>query len=221
MEESEIRSAIDELAMLASYKLKSVHDNPDNDNDAHDIPTMVFISICNLVLQVLDKIGPTMAVLRQDIHQNIQRLELLHESDPSTYSNLVEILKKEAAEGNAKKISSCCRALLWLTRSLDFSVALLEKLGKGCGQQSMEKLVEDCYDVTLKPWHGWISITAVKVALKLVPEYKTLMEHLMAKDGNLETLKEEMQTLVALLAPFLQNIHSTLRSYGVDRLKAT
>ena len=52
MEESEIRSAIDELSMLTSYKLKPV-DNHDDVDDAHYIPTMVFISICNSVLQVL------------------------------------------------------------------------------------------------------------------------------------------------------------------------
>ncbi|XP_048331647.2 glycolipid transfer protein 3-like [Ziziphus jujuba] len=216
MESSEIRSAIEELSKLA--KLKPGCD--DNHDDALHIPTMIFISVCNFVLQVLDKIGPTMAVLRQDIHQNIQRVELVRESDPSKFSNLVEILKKEAIEGNSRKTSSCSRALVWLTRSLDFTVALLQKLTKGSGQK-MEKIVEDCYNITLKPWHGWISLTAVKVALKLVPDQKTLMDYLMAKDGNLDTLKEEMQTFVTLLAPFLENIHSTLRSYRVDRLKST
>lgn len=49
-----------------------------------------------------------------------------------------------------------------MIRSLDFTVALLQKLTKGCGQ-NMEKLVEDCYNITLKPWHGWISLIAVKV----------------------------------------------------------
>nr|GMD88678.1 glycolipid transfer protein 3-like [Ipomoea batatas] len=63
-----------------------------------------------------DKIGPTMFVLRQDVHQNIQRLEKLHDSDPSLYSNMVEILKKERNEGSAKKGPSCSKALVWLTR---------------------------------------------------------------------------------------------------------
>lgn len=104
---SEIRSAIEELTVLV--KLKSNDHNP-GPSDVK-IPTMPFLSICNLVLQVLgwfsynththpfhitlyyacvcvyrdicyevesnyisfaDKIGPTMTVLRKDIHQNIQ-----------------------------------------------------------------------------------------------------------------------------------------------------
>lgn len=51
-ERSDMRSAIDELSMLS--KLKPV-DNRDheNDDDARYIPTMVFLSICNFLLQVL------------------------------------------------------------------------------------------------------------------------------------------------------------------------
>lgn len=52
MERSDMRSVIDELSMLS--KLKPV-DNRDheNDDDAWYIPTMVFLSICNFLLQVL------------------------------------------------------------------------------------------------------------------------------------------------------------------------
>jgi len=40
----------------------------------------------------------------------------MHESNPTTNLNLVEILKLEATEGNAKKGSSCSKAFVWLTR---------------------------------------------------------------------------------------------------------
>ncbi|XVF40677.1 hypothetical protein PTKIN_Ptkin01aG0133700 [Pterospermum kingtungense] len=44
-----------------------------------------------------------------------QRLEILHESDPTKYLNLIEMLKKEDCKGNARKGTSCNRAFLWLT----------------------------------------------------------------------------------------------------------
>ncbi|KAF8404392.1 hypothetical protein HHK36_009275 [Tetracentron sinense] len=235
---SEIRSAIEELSMAVKVK-------PGDDHDAALIPTKPFLLACNLVLQVLDKIGPTMAVLRQDIHQNIQRLEKLYESDPSVYSNLVEMLKKEVSEGNARKFTSCSRALVWLTRSIDFTVALLERLVKDPGQ-SMEQVIEESYNLTLKPWHGWISSAAYKVnhppnhnpmmyyrmkdlwkvgapevALKLVPESKTFICLLMAEDEDYDTLKEEMQCLISLLMPLQDEIHSTLRTFHLAKLKAT
>ncbi|KAG6626060.1 hypothetical protein I3843_15G019600 [Carya illinoinensis] len=166
-----------------------------------------------------DKIGPTMAVLRQDIHQNIQRLEMAHESDPLLNSNLVEILKKESSEGNARKVTSCSRAFLWLTRSLDFTSALLQKLAKD-PEQRMEQAVEESYINTLKLWHGWISSAAFKIALKLVPDNKTFTDLLMGKDGDCETLKEEMQTLISLFLPLLEESHSILSFYGLEKLKS-
>ncbi|KAG4147764.1 hypothetical protein ERO13_D05G243300v2 [Gossypium hirsutum] len=214
---SEIRSAIEELSMLVKAQPAIVGDI---NLDAAPIPTKPFLHVCTLILQVLDKIGPTMAVLRQDIHQNIQRLENLCESDPTKYLNLIEILKKEESEGNARKGSSCSKALLWLTRSMDFMVALFQKLVKDPGQ-NMEQAVEESYNITLKPRHGWISSAAFKVALKLVPDNKTFISLLMAKDQNCDNLKEEMQTLITLLVPFLEQIHSVMRLYRLDRLKSS
>ncbi|XP_024030633.1 glycolipid transfer protein 3 [Morus notabilis] len=213
---SEIRSAIEELSTLAKLKPKNDH-NP----GAAQIPTVPFLSICDLVIQVLDKIGPTMTVLRKDIHQNIQRLEKVLESDPSLYSNAVEILKKEESEGNSRMRTSCSRAFVWLTRSLDFTVALLQNLTKDFGQNNMEKAVEESYNITLKSWHGWISSAAFKVALKLLPEKKTFVGLLSAKRENYDTLVEEIQTFICLLVPFLEEIHSILESYRLDRIKSS
>ncbi|CAA2984899.1 glycolipid transfer 3-like, partial [Olea europaea subsp. europaea] len=154
------------------------------------------------------KIGPTMAVLRQDIHQNIQRLEKVYDSDPLTYWDVVEILKKEVSEGKAKKGPTCSKAFVWLTRSLDFSVALLKLLVKDI-EMSIEQAIEESYNITLKPWHGWISSAAYEVSLKLVLDTKSLIDILKAKDANDDMLKKEVQTLISLLVPELE------RSYGI------
>ncbi|KAL0556195.1 hypothetical protein IC582_004705 [Cucumis melo] len=199
--ESEMRSSTAELSVLAKFKPV--------DHAASNIPTNHFLAICNLILQFLDKVGPTMTVLRQDIYQNIQRLETMYESDPSMYSNMVEILKKETNEGNARKLTSCSRAFLWLTRSLDFTVSLLQK-SKEEPRLSMEQAVEDAYNLTLKPWHGWISSAAFKIALKLVPDSETFTNLLMAKDENNDALVKEIDSFISQLAPFLEDIHNIL-----------
>jgi hypothetical protein len=36
--------------------------------------------------------------------------------DPRMNSNLMEIVDKEAKEGNVRKADSCSRAILWLSR---------------------------------------------------------------------------------------------------------
>lgn len=51
-----------------------------------------------------------------------------------------------------------------LSRSMDFTVALLQNLARD-PEQSMEEAVEESYNLTLKPWHGWISKAALKVII--------------------------------------------------------
>ncbi|MCL7023590.1 hypothetical protein MKW94_024052 [Papaver nudicaule] len=236
-----IRSAILELAKISSLRH---HHEPsslcDSKNDAattaastaststdhckthdHDIPTIPFLHVCKfLLLEVLDKVGPTMAVLRQDVNQNIQRLEKLHDIDPSMYKNVVGILKKENREGTSRKTNSCTRALVWLTRSMDFAVSLLEKLSKE-PDGNLKKAIEESYEITLKPWHQWISTAAYRVALRLVPEdAKTFINLLMAPDEDYDDLKEEILSLVSSLRPILNEIHCILRSFQSDRLKS-
>ncbi|PIN03989.1 Glycolipid transfer protein [Handroanthus impetiginosus] len=161
-----------------------------------------------------------MAVLRRDIHQNIQRLEKFHDSDPSIYWDVVEILKKEVNEGKAKKGPTCSKAFVWLNRSLDFTLSLLQLLVKDF-EINMEQAVEESYNATLKPWHGWISSAAYRVALKIVPDSQSFVNTLKAKEEDHDMLKDEMQNMISLLMPVLEQNKAILRTLGLDKLKST
>ncbi|CAD6266302.1 unnamed protein product [Miscanthus lutarioriparius] len=123
--------------------------------------TMDILSVCKQLIHVLDEIGPTLLVLRQDIQENVQRLQDLHERDSSKYASLTVIVTEEMEQGTAKKTKSCTRAIIWLSRSINFSKYLLERLLK-TPESSLEEIVEEAYASTLKPWHGWISSAAYK-----------------------------------------------------------
>ncbi|CAN8312796.1 unnamed protein product [Cochlearia groenlandica] len=209
---TELQNAIEELSLLIITK---TIDNSETTN----IPLRPLLSFCNLIIQVLDKIGPTMAVLRQDIDQNIQRLEKVCETDPCIYSNLVEILKKERKEETFKMVASCSRSLLWLTRTMDFAASLLRLLSKDMTSK-MEQLVEECYMSTLKQHHGWIASAAFKVCLKLVPDNKTFMDAIGAKDESYETIREDIDTLSSLLTPILKEIYFVLEKYDMNRYRS-
>ncbi|XP_068649070.1 glycolipid transfer protein 3-like [Aristolochia californica] len=183
------------------------------------VSTTLFLNVCSLLLQVLDKIGPTLAVLRQDIHQNVRKVEKLYETDRTAYSNLIEIVKKEVGEGIAKNTQSCTRAILWLTRSLEFTISLLEKVTED-PDRNLQEVVEESYGTTLKLWHGWISYAAYKVALKLIPNNKTFISLLVADGEDYKMLKEDVKSFVTLLLPILTDIHAILTTYGVHKLKS-
>ncbi|KAG8064580.1 hypothetical protein GUJ93_ZPchr0004g39171 [Zizania palustris] len=209
---SEIRLAIEELSVVehgrgGGKQLVSSPPPP---------PTLPFLALSHLLLQVLDKIGPTMAVLRLDVKRNIEKLQELYLLDPSKYSTLEEILEKEMEEGTARKLDSCARAILWLTRSMDFTIALLQRLEEGSDQQSFAQLVEAAYLATLKPWHGWISSAAYKIAMKLMPDRKMFVSLLIGKCQDCAALKEDIGKLAKLLQPFLDNTHDMMVGSSTD-----
>ncbi|XP_078172362.1 glycolipid transfer protein 3-like isoform X2 [Carex rostrata] len=207
-ERCEIILAIEELSLLK------------NEEEEKKLSTLAFLHLSNLLLQVLDKIGPTMAVLSLDIRRNIQRLEEIYLLDPSSNSNLMGIVEKEVKEGTVRKADSCSRAILWLSRSLDFTVAMLEALEKE-SEQSLNQIIEASYKTTLGPWHGWIASAAYKIALQLLPEREFFVGLLMGKNKDYGKLKGEICKLVALIQPLLHEVHELMKKFHLERLKST
>lgn len=80
--------------------------------------------------------------------------------------------------------------------------------------------MEEAYNITLKPRHGWISSAAFKVALKLVPDSKTFIDLLRENDESYDAQTEKIKILVSLLAPFLEGIHCILKAYDLENLKS-
>jgi hypothetical protein len=91
-----------------------------------------------------------------------QRLQDLQEMDFSKYACLTAIVTEEMEQGTAKKTKSCTRAIIWLSRSINCSKYLLERLLE-TPESSLKEIVEEAYANTLKPWHGWISSAAYRV----------------------------------------------------------
>ncbi|CAL5009469.1 unnamed protein product [Urochloa decumbens] len=182
--------------------------------------TMDLLSVSEQLLRVLDEIGPTLLVLRQDIQQNIQRLQDLLETDSSKYASLTAIVTEEVEQGTVKKTKSCTRAIIWLSRSISFSKCLLERLLKA-PELSLSEIVEEAYAKTLKPWHGWISSAAYKVAMKLVPEREVLIALLMGNCQDFEDLTEDAKMLTYAVQPMLEEIDAISVKHNLDKLKSS
>eukprot|EP01018_Ginkgo_biloba_P022761 Gb_12773 [translate_table: standard] len=168
-----------------------------------------FLEACRAILPVLDKLGPSMAVIRSDVGGNIERLDELYGLERSEYDSLYDIVRKEAAEGTAKKPLSCTKAVLWLTRAMDFIVVLFRDL-LDHPEWGMKQAVEDSYNITLKKWHGWISAAAFKVGLKLIPERHKFMELL----GESSNLNEDVEKFISSFSPLLLENHTFLVWYS-------
>ncbi|KAG6520345.1 glycolipid transfer protein 3-like isoform X1 [Zingiber officinale] len=203
---SDVRMALEELSLFKLEESK--------------VSAMPLLAASNLLLHLLDKIGPTMLVLRLDIQRNVERVEEVFMLDPNMNSSLIEIVKKEVGEGTSRKTGSCSKAILWLTRSIVFGLTLFQKLDKN-PELKLEQVVEEAYSEVLKPCHGWISSAAYKIALKLVPERETLIRLLMGQEQDYEALKQDIKSYVSVIQPLLDEICALLRTYHLDKLKST
>ncbi|XP_066350665.1 glycolipid transfer protein 2-like isoform X1 [Miscanthus floridulus] len=219
---SELRLAMEELRMCSpgdgeeeqvQVQLVKVQEQPKSS-------TMDILSVSKQLIHVLDEIGPTLLVLRQDIQENVQRLQDLHERDSSKYASLTVIVTEEMEQGTAKKTKSCTRAIIWLSRSINFSKYLLERLLK-TPESSLEEIVEEAYASTLKPWHGWISSAAYKVALKLIPEREFFIALLMGNCQDFEDLAEDAKTLAYAVQPLLEEIDAISAKHNLDKMKSS
>ncbi|KAM0881967.1 hypothetical protein ACQ4PT_032598 [Festuca glaucescens] len=205
---SELRMAMEELCLLSSSDVEDQQQEEEQQQQQRS-STMDLLCVSKQLLHVLDEIGPTLLVLRQDIQQNIQRLEDLHARDSSKYASLTAIVTGEVEEGISKKTNSCTRATIWLSRSMNFSLHLLERLMKN-PEKSLKEMVEEAYKITLKPFHGWISSAAYRVALELIPDREIFIQLLMGNCQDPEDFAGDVMIFVAIVQPLLEEVNTIL-----------
>ncbi|KAM0944001.1 putative glycolipid transfer protein [Dioscorea sansibarensis] len=183
-------------------------------SDRGEILTRPFLDVCNHVLPVLDKFGAALALVKSDIEGNISRLEAKHNSDPSKFDLLYNIVSIEVENRTTEASSSCTNALLWLTRALDFIVELFRNLLEH-PDWTMAQACTDSYGKTLKKWHGWIANTAFMMAVKLAPDRKKFLEVIRGPDDP----NADIEEFCAAFASLLRENHKFLASIGFDDLK--
>ncbi|KAL3647717.1 Glycolipid transfer protein 1 [Castilleja foliolosa] len=178
--------------------------------------TKPFLDVCKLILPVIDKFGAAMALVKSDIGGNINRLETKYLSNPTKYNNLYSLVQEEVDAKTAKGSSSCTNGLLWLTRAMDFLVALFKNLIEH-ENWPMSQACTESYGKTLKQWHGWLASSSFTVAMKLAPDRKKFLD-VVAGSGDINS---DIEKFCTNFSPFLEENHKFLASVGMDALKAS
>ncbi|KAK7344509.1 hypothetical protein VNO77_14182 [Canavalia gladiata] len=202
MEGTVFKPALDELEHV-----KSEHG---------EILSKPFLDACKHILPVIDKFGAAMALVKSDIGGNISRLESLYSTNPSRFNYLYSLLQAEIESKTAKSSSSSTNALLWLTRAMDFLVALFRNLIDH-EDWAMSHACTDSYNKTLKKWHGWLASSSFTVVMKLAPDRKKFME-VIGGSGN---IKSDIEKFCTTFSPLLEENHKFLARFGLDDMKAS
>ncbi|KAI4318053.1 hypothetical protein L6164_025862 [Bauhinia variegata] len=188
--------------------------------------TKPFLDVCRHLLPVIavttntflmaEKFGAALALVKSDIGGNITRLESKYSSNPSRFNCLYSLVQVEVETKTVKSSSSCTNGLLWLTRAMDFLVALFRNLLEH-PDWSMAQACTDSYNKNLKKWHGWLASSSFTLALKLAPDRKKFMEVI----GGPGDVKADMEKFCTAFSPLLEQNHKFLGRLGLDDLKAS
>lgn len=176
---------------------------------------MPFLDVCKLILPVVEHFGSALSIVKSDVGGNINRLESAYKADPEDGKFLYNIVRKEVAAGATLASSSNTNGLLWLTRAMDFLMAMLQNLADHL-DWTLYQAASAAYQVTLKPYHGWIAASAFTVALNLCPGRKTFFSKLGPGD-----LLADISTLTSAYVPLLAENHEFLKTVGVDSILAS
>ncbi|XP_014512247.1 glycolipid transfer protein 1 [Vigna radiata var. radiata] len=182
-----------------------------------EILTQPFLDACKHILPVIDKFGASMALVKSDIGGNISRLETKYASNPTRFNYLYTLVQVEIETNTTKSSSSCTNGLLWLTRAMDFLVALFQNLVEHA-DWSMAQACTDSYNKTLKKWHGWLASSSFSVAMKLAPDRKKFMDVIQGTGGDISA---DIQKFCADFSPLLEENHKFLGRCGLDDMKAS
>ncbi|EXC20582.1 Pleckstrin homology domain-containing family A member 8 [Morus notabilis] len=185
-------------------------------SDNGEMLTKPFLDVCKEILPVIDKFGAAMALVKSDIGGNISRLETKYQSNPEQFNQLYSLVSVEVEAKTAKGSSSCTNGLLWLTRAMDFLVALFRNLLEH-PDWPMSQACTDSYGKTLKKWHGWLASSTFTVAMKLAPERKKFMD-VIAGSGD---VLADIEKFCTTFSPLLEENHKFLASVGMDELKVS
>ncbi|KAI5444687.1 Glycolipid transfer protein 1 [Lathyrus oleraceus] len=158
-----------------------------------------------VVVSAIDKFGPAMTLVKSDIGGNITRLETLYSSNPSRFNILYSLVQVEIESKTAKSSSSCTNGLLWLTRAMDFLVALFQNLIEH-KDWPMSQACTDAYNKTLKKWHGWLASSSFTVVMKLAPDRKKFIEVI----GGTGDINADIEKFCTTFSPLLLENHKFL-----------
>eukprot|EP00924_Labyrinthula_sp_SR-Ha-C_P003122 snap_masked-scaffold_50-processed-gene-1.68-mRNA-1 protein AED:1.00 eAED:1.00 QI:0/-1/0/0/-1/1/1/0/217 len=151
-----------------------------------------------------------------DMDNNIQKIKRHFLEHKTEYITIEEMVKTEVQVNGKDKLYNekdvAVKGVLWLNRTLDFICTMLEKLVNR-GEKTTLDIVQETYEVTLKPFHGWIAGGVFSSALGWVSDIETLLKQFgFASEEEFKTAAKE---LTKKLRPIVKENYDILDKYDV------
>ncbi|KAI8035038.1 glycolipid transfer protein [Drosophila gunungcola] len=193
----------------ARIQFKALKGFPANTTDK--LETQAFLAASKEIVTVIETFGKLFTPVINDMNGNINKLTKAYGADVLKYQYLDDLIVL-----NVNVDNFAANALLWLKRGLQLICAFFENIYNDAqAKEALKQHLQDAYERTLKPYHGFIVQSTIKIIYSWVPTRSQLLGQGAAQEENIEVLASFLPTMRA----HLDAIDALLKAHNLDDAK--
>ncbi|XP_023034868.1 glycolipid transfer protein [Drosophila willistoni] len=172
------------------------------------VETQAFLNAAKEIVTVIESFGKLFTPVISDMNGNINKLTKAYGADVIKYQYLEDLIVL-----NVNIDDFAANALLWLKRGLQLICTFFENIYADTKHtEVLKQHLQDAYERTLKPYHGFIVQNTIKIIYSWVPTRSQLLGQGAYHDENIEVLTQYLPTMRA----HLDKIDALLRAHNLD-----
>ncbi|XP_011188877.1 glycolipid transfer protein [Zeugodacus cucurbitae] len=175
------------------------------------VETEAFLESAREIVTVIESFGKLFTPVISDMNGNITKLTKVYNMDKIKYVYLEDMIILNVNVNNF-----AADALLWLKRGLQLICTFFENIFHDAQCADVLKPhLQNAYERTLKPYHGFIVQGTIKIIYNWVPTRSQLIGQGETHDENLQ----ELQKFLPTMRSHLNRIDALLKQYNLDDVK--
>lgn len=172
------------------------------------LETQAFLAASKEIVTVIESFGKLFTPVISDMNGNINKLTKAYGADVLKYQYLEDLIVL-----NVNVDDFAANALLWLKRGLQLICTFFENIyNDSQAKEALKQHLQDAYERTLKPYHGFIVQSTIKIIYSWVPTRSQLLGQGPAQVENIEVLTSFLPTMRA----HLDAIDALLKAHNLD-----
>ncbi|XP_011290767.1 glycolipid transfer protein [Musca domestica] len=172
------------------------------------LETEMFLTSSNEIVDVIRSFGSLFTPVISDMTGNITKIRKAYEKNCQKYKYLDDLIILNIGVDN-----TAANALLWLKRGLQLICTFFENIYNDVQQSDVvKKHLQDAYEKTLKPYHGFIVQSTIKIIYSWVPTRSQLIGQGPDHDENIKVLA----TFLPTMRGHLDRIDALLKKHNLD-----
>ncbi|KAH8341730.1 hypothetical protein KR074_010409 [Drosophila pseudoananassae] len=190
----------------ARIQFKTLKGFPPSTDDK--LETQAFLNAAKEIVTVIESFGKLFTPVTSDMNGNINKLTKAYGADVLKYQYLEDLIVL-----NVNVDDFAANALLWLKRGLQLICTFFENIYNDAqGKEALKQHLQDAYERTLKPYHGFIVQSTIKIIYSWVPTRSQLLGQGSALEENMTELASYLPTMRS----HLDAIDALLKAHSLD-----